>query len=218
MGSLRDIKSKALLPLNSVCSVLSQTLRSLVAANVLEGIVVACKPQDQQEINGLLTEICPDLDCFTVEGGAERQESVYNALVALEGKSDKVLVHDGVRPLCPVHLIRAVVERADEDGAAILAVPSKSTLKSVIGNINLVVKETVPRDTIWEAQTPQVFPYSILRAAHERAIKDAIQLTDDSSLVERLGHEVHVVKGSFINIKITTQEDFQHVQMLCGSG
>jgi 2-C-methyl-D-erythritol 4-phosphate cytidylyltransferase len=149
-----------------------------------------------------------------VLGGKERQQSVYNALASLEGKTDMVLIHDGARPLCPVELIRSVAITAKGQGAAILGVPSRSTLKTVVSNGSVVVKGTVPRETVWEAQTPQVFSFEILKAAHERALKDNYSGTDDSSLVERLGHVVQVVEGSTKNIKITTKEDLEQVQVL----
>lgn len=214
MGTSCAGTSKVLLELGDAGTVLAQTLKSIVDSKVVEGIVVACLKSDFESVNSLLSRLAPKLECWCVVGGAERQESVYNALVSLEGKTEMVLIHDGARPLCPIKLIQMVAEKAKNEGAAILGVPSRSTLKTVVSNGSLVVKETVPRETVWEAQTPQVFSFTILKAAHERAIKDKYTGTDDSSLVERLGHVIQVVEGSTRNIKITTPEDLEHVQVL----
>jgi len=232
MGTACEKTSKVLLPLDSKSgssvsdneistesdssqTVLALTIQCLKNSGVLKGIVVACREEDRASIDEMLSDICPNLDSWSVKGGAQRQNSVYNALISLEGKTEMVMIHDGARPLCCPEMIESVYLKAKEGGAAILAVPSKSTLKSVVPKDDAqVVKQTIPRETIWEAQTPQVFSYSILKAAHDRAIKDSYLGTDDSSLVERLGHVVQIAEGSVKNIKITTEEDLDHVQLL----
>lgn len=230
MGSACENTSKVLLTLDtnlkstsntktkklpSEKTVLSKTLESLRNSKTLKGIVVACRDEDRAGIDLVLSEVCPELDCWSVTGGAQRQNSVYNALISLEGKTEMVLIHDGARPLCSPELIQSVFNKANESGAAILAVPSKSTLKNVVSREDeIIIRETIPRETIWEAQTPQVFSFSILKAAHDKAIKEDFISTDDSSLVERLGHVVQIVEGSIHNIKITTEEDFDQVQLL----
>jgi 2-C-methyl-D-erythritol 4-phosphate cytidylyltransferase len=141
-----------------------------------------------------------------VPGGAERQHSVLNGLraVADARDDDVVLIHDGVRPLVPVHVLERALEAAAEHDAALVAVPAKDTVKIVADGI---VRETPPRENIWLAQTPQAFRYGVIRAAHEAADAERFLGTDDSMLVERLGREVHIVPGDYRNIKITTPED-----------
>lgn len=141
-----------------------------------------------------------------VAGGAERQYSVMNGLQALAGAGDDdvVLIHDGVRPFVPVRVLERSVEAARQHDGALVAVPAKDTIKVVVDG---VITATPPREELWLAQTPQAFRYPVIRAAHEIAAAERYLGTDDASLVERLGKDVHVVMGDYRNIKITTPED-----------
>ncbi|NIQ92860.1 MAG: 2-C-methyl-D-erythritol 4-phosphate cytidylyltransferase [Desulfuromonadales bacterium] len=140
-----------------------------------------------------------------VAGGAERQDSVRNGLQAASaGADDIVLVHDGVRPLLPPALIDAAIDTAGRDGACIVGVPVKDTVKNVE---NGTVVATPDRRRLWLAQTPQAFRFALLDEAYRRAASEGYAGTDDASLVERLGHPVAMVEGSYRNIKITTPED-----------
>jgi 2-C-methyl-D-erythritol 4-phosphate cytidylyltransferase len=139
-----------------------------------------------------------------IEGGAERQDSVrygLNALVA--DPSDIVLIHDGVRPFFPHSLIEPLVAAA-RNGGCVVGVPVKETIKKVADG---VIVDTPDRESLWLAQTPQAFPLGIVREAHNRAFDHRIRGTDDAMLVERFGHAVTMVRGSYRNIKITTPED-----------
>lgn len=136
-----------------------------------------------------------------VTGGATRSESVRNALAQVADEADLVAVHDAVRPcLSPVWL-DAVFRKAAETGAAILACPIHGTLKKVPAGD--VIEQTVAREGLWEAQTPQVFRKDILVAAY--ASGEAA--TDDAALVEAAGHPVSVVMGDPRNVKVTTPAD-----------
>lgn len=141
-----------------------------------------------------------------VAGGAERQHSVYNGLLAMEGiePDDVVLIHDGVRPFVSAQMLQEAAEAARASGAAVVAVPVKDTVKVVKEG---VVTETPPREELWLAQTPQAFRYGLIRGAHDAAAAEGFLGTDDTSLVERQGETVHVVQGDYRNIKITTPED-----------
>jgi 2-C-methyl-D-erythritol 4-phosphate cytidylyltransferase len=141
-----------------------------------------------------------------VPGGAERQHSVLNGLRAAEGARDDdlVLIHDGVRPFVPIHVIEKALAAARSHDGALVAVPAKDTVKIVVDGI---IRETPPREHIWLAQTPQAFRYGVIRAAHEFAAAEGFLGTDDAMLVERLGKDIHVVLGDYRNIKITTPED-----------
>lgn len=141
-----------------------------------------------------------------VPGGKERQHSVLNGLRAVEDAADDdvVLIHDGVRPFVTQHILERSVDVARQFDGALTAVPAKDTVKIVT---NGIVTATPPRETIWQAQTPQSFRYGVIRAAHEIAEAEDFLGTDDASLVERLGREVHIVPGDYCNIKITTPED-----------
>lgn len=141
-----------------------------------------------------------------VAGGAERQDSVRNGLGAVPGASgdDIILVHDGVRPFLPAALLPDVIATAQQVGGCVVGVPVKDTVKEVSDHR---VVGTPMRERLWLAQTPQAFPFSVLRQAHERALAESFRGTDDASLVERLGLPVAMVQGSYRNIKITTPED-----------
>lgn len=141
-----------------------------------------------------------------VPGGKERQNSVMNGLRALDGAADDdiVLIHDGVRPFIPLRTLQESVEAARVNDGALAAVPAKDTIKFVQEGI---VRETPPRENLWQAQTPQTFRYGVIREAHELAEAESYLGTDDASLLERLGKRVKVVMGDYRNIKITTPED-----------
>ncbi len=141
-----------------------------------------------------------------VAGGAERQNSVMNGLKAVSdaGDDDVVLIHDGVRPFVTRQILKHSVETARQHDGALVAVPVKDTVK-VVKDGSVVA--TPRREELWLAQTPQAFRYPVILAAHEIAEAERYLGTDDASLVEWLGKEVHVVMGDYRNIKITTPED-----------
>lgn len=151
-----------------------------------------------------------------VAGGAQRQNSVLNALRAIRAAADDiVLIHDGVRPFVPLAALQRSIELACEHDGALLAVPAKDTIKVVKDAFAVA---TPPRETLWLAQTPQTFRYGIIRAAHELAEAEGFTGTDDASLLERLVKKVHVVIGDYRNIKITTPEDLILAEALLLAG
>lgn len=173
-------------------------------------IVVAVAKEDREDF---LARFAADLTLLrvqVVEGGPQRADSVYNALRVVDGQADFVCVHDAARPCLSELWIDAVFRKAEETGAAILAVPVTATLKRV--NKSGVVVATQPREDLWEAQTPQVFRRDWLLEAYEK--RGDFQPTDDAQLVERSGRTVHIVPGSPLNIKITTKEDLQLAEQI----
>lgn len=139
-----------------------------------------------------------------IRGGQERQDSVYNGILALNEKSDIVLIHDGARPFVKKENIEDGIKAVIESGACVIGVPVKDTIK-VVENNN--IDHTPIRSTLWAAQTPQCFYKDLIIKGYEKARGEGYLGTDDSSLVERLGHSVKMVMGSYENIKITTPED-----------
>jgi 2-C-methyl-D-erythritol 4-phosphate cytidylyltransferase len=140
-----------------------------------------------------------------VEGGESRQQSVENALAALDAGTELVAVHDAVRPFIDIETIEKVIAAATESGAAIVGIVPVDTVKQVHLN---KIRATIPRERLVLAQTPQVFRYGLLREAFAKAREDNFTGTDESSLVERLEQvEVSVVAGSDRNIKITRPSD-----------
>lgn len=148
-----------------------------------------------------------------VAGGAERGESVWNGLSALDPGLDPVLVHDGARPFVTEDIITRVIEAA-RLGGAIAAVPVADTLKGV--HADGCIAETVDRAGLWQAQTPQGFLRTLLVRAYQHARARGAAATDEAALVERLGERVRVVLGSPTNIKITRPEDLPLAQALAG--
>lgn len=146
-----------------------------------------------------------------VEGGEKRQDSVRNGLTALETDCDVVLIHDGVRPFVSPVLIEEVAKVAAEQGAAILAVPVRDTIKRVSGT---TIGATVDRTELWQAQTPQAFRLDLLRTIFAAAYRDGYYGTDEASLCERLGEKVTVVRGDDRNLKITTPQDLAIAEAL----
>ena len=152
--------------------------------------------------------------CHVATGGETRQASVRNGLDALPAGHDVVLVHDAARPFASMALIDRVIVAAEETGAAVPAIQASETVKRVREDRPgaLLVRETMPRDEIWMAQTPQGFRRGVLAGAIEAAAagpsaQGLHRATDDAMLVEQTGHAVRVVPGDPMNRKITTRED-----------
>jgi 2-C-methyl-D-erythritol 4-phosphate cytidylyltransferase len=139
-----------------------------------------------------------------VEGGTERADSVQNALSQINPDIDYVAIHDAARPVLAAEWITEIFDAAVEHAAAIPGIPVSSTLKRVNDSS---IKETVSRENLWQAQTPQVFQRSLLVDAYKK--RDGQISTDDAQLVEQSGHPVQMVAGSPLNVKITTQEDLR---------
>lgn len=138
-----------------------------------------------------------------VIGGRERSESVFNALKDISEDTEIVIIHDGVRPFIKREVIKENINSAKKYGAVITAVKTKDTIKIVQDN---KIKETPNRENLYMAQTPQTFRKDIIKRAYNEFKIDE-KATDDSVLVENIGIDVHIVEGSYENIKITTKED-----------
>ncbi|MEY8321038.1 2-C-methyl-D-erythritol 4-phosphate cytidylyltransferase [Lachnospiraceae bacterium 46-61] len=140
-----------------------------------------------------------------VEGGKERQNSVYAGICAVNKKAEIITVHDGVRPFVKVDDITKTIITAQQKGACVLGVKAKDTIK--ICNVENQIVTTPERNFVWYIQTPQTFQKQLLIKAFEKAGKENFIGTDESVLVERDGTTVFVVEGSYENIKITTPDD-----------
>jgi 2-C-methyl-D-erythritol 4-phosphate cytidylyltransferase len=188
--------------------ILLHTLRKFAASSRIHEIVAAVRSEDLEWVRNLLAREFPPQRVRVVEGGNSRQESVENALAALDSDTDLVAVHDAVRPFIDLETIDKVLDEAAETGAAIVGVVPVDTVKQVSrANGHARVRATLPRDRLVLAQTPQVFRYDLLRHAFQSARNDGFTGTDEASLVERLDVEVNVVLGSDRNIKITKPSD-----------
>ena len=187
--------------------ILVTTVRHFVRHPAVSIVVVAAPAAHVERTRRLLDPLRRGARGSTlrvVEGGAERQESVWRGLAAVPPSTAHVLVHDAVRPFVTRGLIDRVRQAARDGGAALCALPVAETVKRVRDGI---VVETLDRRGLWSVQTPQGFRADLLREAHDKARRDGVTGTDDAMLVERLGHPVRVVEGSVDNVKITTPAD-----------
>lgn len=210
---------KQFLPLGGL-PLLAHTLRALAVPGLVDGLVVAVPPGEEGRCRAdVVAPLALPIPVALVPGGADRQASVRAALARLEAGAELVLIHDGVRPFVPRTDLAAVIAAARAHGAAILAVPVSDTLKRAgAAGRPLVVQETVPREGLWAALTPQAFRRDLIVRAHDAAAGAGGSATDDAVLVERLGHPVALVPGSRTNIKITSPDDLAMAEALLARG
>jgi len=182
----------------------------------LSQLIVTVSPFNEEPVATLLREVVPDVRWQVVAGGLERQHSVLNALRLVENDTDIVVVHDGARPFVDMDVIQQSIAAALEYGAAAVAVPVKDTIKTA--DETAVVLNTLDRSRLWQIQTPQTFQREVLLCAHERAAAAGVLATDDAALVEWAGGCVKLVRGSYLNFKITTPEDLVLAEALVAGG
>lgn len=174
-------------------------------------VIVAAHEKHLKALEGIVKKFKLKKVKRIVAGGVARFESVRKALSALDSDTDAVVIHDAARPLVDPRLITRAIQALGKNPAVVVGVPVKPTIKRVDAK-TLYVEETIPRETLWEVQTPQVFKKEILLKAHELMLES--NPTDDAVLVEKIGVKVKMVMGDYRNIKITTQEDLAIAQML----
>jgi 2-C-methyl-D-erythritol 4-phosphate cytidylyltransferase len=193
--------------------VLVHTLRVFDGCPDIRSIVVVV-PSSEMEFckKEILPSASLESEVKLIAGGRRRQDSVFNGLQYLGDAEGVVLIHDGVRPLVPMTMIRDCIQGALQWGACIPGLQAVDTLKQIDSQGRIL--RTMPRESIWMAQTPQAFSLSIIRRAHLEARRTGREATDDASLVEALGVPVHVIAGSRENIKITTPEDLAVAEAL----
>ena len=186
-------------------TVLYEALSSFEESPLIDSIVVVGSKDTLDECKKAAARENSKVSCFVL-GGKERYDSVYAGLLACEG-AEVVLIHDGARPFCDVEIIRRCVEAARTYGACAAGMPSKDTVK--LTDAKGVVEDTPERSRVWIVQTPQAFRYDLIRRAHETLREVGMAgVTDDAMMVERIGGvSVHMVEGSYSNIKLTTPED-----------
>ncbi len=183
-------------------TLLERSVEAFLAHPSIDEVVVALPPDVAQDPPEYLRSATKPLRM--VAGGARRQDSVSNALAVAAAASDLFLIHDAARPFVSAELIGRTIEAAAAHGAAIAAIAVSDTVKRV--RHDHVITETIPRETIVLAQTPQGFRRDVLAAAVALG-QSGVEATDEAALAERAGYAVHVVAGEANNIKITTAED-----------
>lgn len=194
--------------------ILHYTLRPFIQCQDIDKIVVVVpklfkKTCEDEIIAPLLKERSFDESnkskIFCINGGDSRQESVYAGLQAIDGFSDIVAIHDGVRPFITPGQISLIIRQAREKKAVIFGIKPRDTVKQV--GHNNCIKKSIDRNSLLMAQTPQAFSYALIRQAHECAMTSGLFATDDAMLMEWMGEKVYILPGHTLNIKITTPED-----------
>jgi 2-C-methyl-D-erythritol 4-phosphate cytidylyltransferase len=207
-----DGKKKQFLPLAGK-PVLARTLDPFERCPLVNTVVLVV---GQEDLGFCLREIVEKYGyrkvSRVVPGGESRQESVRHGMDAVPEDVEIVVIHDGVRPFVTQKMIEESIRSAMRFKAVVLGTPVKETIKTV--NPEGKVLKTLDRGSLWQIQTPQVFHAKLIRDALNKATEDGFMGTDDASLVERLGVEVHVLPGDYTNIKITTPEDLLLASLL----
>lgn len=195
-------------------TILEHTVQLFEDLTYIDKIFLVVSEEWKEYCNGLFSSAIAQGRLSVVTGGAERQDSVFSAIKAIEAagarEKDIVLIHDGVRPYATPALIESVCRETAVKGAVIPAVPPKDTLRHVS-------QGTLDRSKLVCVQTPQGFSFGLVREAFIKAFSDRFYGTDDAGLVERIGHPVSIVPGEAANIKITTPEDLT-VENRIGTG
>lgn len=191
-------------------AILAHTLEVFQQDPWCTNIILAIKESERTLIESCIQNFHLSKVSTLVEGGAERQHSVYAALQAATD-AEIVLVHDAARPFIQQSVIHQLVEAAHERGGAVAAVKAKDTMKRVVEG---KVVETIDRETLWSIQTPQAFRYTELLKAAKQADEDGFLGTDEAMLAERAGIPVYVVESSYDNQKMTTPEDILLGEMI----
>ena len=200
---------KPLVKINSK-PIIIYSLRALDRHPDIKDIIVVVNLENSQGIISQIKQYNINKVCHVIRGGLRRQDSVYNGLKVLNPDTDLVLIHDVARPFIDKRIVSSVIKEGKISSAAILGVPVKATIKKLKAQSSklkgkLIVEETLNRNNLWEIQTPQVFKKDLILKAYEKF--GGTDVTDDASLVEKIGVKVSVVLGSYNNIKITTPED-----------
>jgi 2-C-methyl-D-erythritol 4-phosphate cytidylyltransferase len=189
------------------------SLRRIASCAQVTDIIVATRADEVERLKERIAAEKFKQTMKVVKGGDSRQESVAAAMREVAEGTEIVLVHDAVRPFVTVEQVARVIEEARRRHAAILGIPAMDTVKEVkrasLPEDVALITGTIPRERVVLAQTPQAFSMKLLKEAFARAEADGASASDEAGLVERMGHEVHVVLGSEKNMKITKPADIE---------
>jgi 2-C-methyl-D-erythritol 4-phosphate cytidylyltransferase len=199
--------------------VLVRSVQAFLAVPRIDAVCVAVRSHEKDRLEAQMKEYKLGDRVKMVEGGDNRQESVGNALAALQcADDDVVLVHDAVRPLIDPSTIERTIDAVVKHGAAIVGLPAVDTIKQVERTADgAIITSTIPRERVVLAQTPQGARFRLLRKAFKEAEADGFSGTDEASMLERAGIEVSVVPGSPRNFKITQPGDIELAEFYLGA-
>lgn len=179
-------------------------------------IIVPAEPLYHNKLKNLVKKYNLSKVTSIVEGGRERQDSVYIALCSLLSPSfnDLIAVHDAARPLLPSGVLTSALTFAKKKGNAVVCIKARDTL--VRNKMKKKIEEYINREEVYYVQTPQVFIYKDLKKAMDAADRDKFYGTDESMLLNRIGIKVNIVEGSVFNFKVTSQNDIILVKRILG--
>lgn len=185
--------------------VIKHTVDAFLAVDEISEIVISANLSIIEELNVIFKG---QNKVRIIEGGATRQQSVFNALMAC-GDCDYVLIHDGARPMIDVETIKKAIVMVQEKNALTVATKTTDTIKQVDENLKII--KTIDRNSLYNTQTPQAFEYNLIKNAHEKlqGKSENLGFTDDAGMLEHLGEDVYILEGDYRNIKITTQSDIE---------
>jgi 2-C-methyl-D-erythritol 4-phosphate cytidylyltransferase len=195
---------------------LLHTLERLLLTEAPEEIILVIRPGSKAEMEATISPLRDQGNIRLVDGGAQRQDSVQAGLKAVSDSSEYVMVHDAARPFVTRELIDVVLAAARLSDAAVCGAPCSDSLKEVAED-GLVVR-TADRSTLWTVQTPQIFRTKLLRDAYQAALRTGATFTDDTAVVENMGHPVRIVLYNGINLKVTTPADWSLAEALLRAG
>lgn len=189
--------------------ILARTIDIFAASPLISLIVLVLHSERLPDARALCEREGWEKIAALVPGGARRQDSVragLDVLAEIAPETPWVMIHDGARPLVTPAMLAAGLEAAWRHQAAVAAVPVKDTIKLVQDGL---IHATPPRSQLWAVQTPQIFAFSLIHQAHHshHCTQNDTEVTDDAALLERQGHPVAIFPGSYLNVKITTEED-----------
>lgn len=194
-------------------SILQRSIECFLNIEGLSQVVVATSTNYLDDCYEILSKFDSSVISFeVVEGGLERQDSIWNALQIINDDVELVAIHDAARPFTELDNIILCFKAANEFGGAVLGVLVKDTIKQV--DESNFIKQTPERAFLWQAQTPQIFKKHLIKEAHRSAIEDKFLGTDDASLVERIAGTVKMVEGNQENFKITYPIDLQVAELI----
>ncbi len=212
MGTQR---SKQFLPLGGK-EILAHTMTRFEETAAIRDILLVTSTDAMEDVREMAQKYGWRKLSAVVEGGAERQDSVWNGLQRLSADTEIVLIHDAVRPFVTEDILLRSIETAQEVGCCIAGVPAKDTIK--VCDSDGMVAATPARESLWQIQTPQTFRKDLILRAYERAMQEGFSGTDDASLAEHAGYAVKVIWGDYRNIKITTPEDLRIAELFLQEG
>ena len=187
------------------------TLEVFQKNNLIDEIIISAEQEYLPLLNEIKEKYNFDKISKIVEGGKERQDSVYNALKSIKADDDDLIaVHDAARPLLPDKVLTTAINTAKEKGNALVCLKSRDTLLKG----DDIVNEYVDRSEMYYVQTPQIFNYKDLMNAMKNAYKKNFIGTDESMLIKELGIDINIVEGSMLNFKVTTATDIEMFEKL----